>query len=127
MSEKLKDKANQNTIEFEKNHGSITFLKMAISSLNRLLVEKGLVTKEELRDSFEKQIRNFEEQHQSQLLKMIDGGRINVDALEKAALNEPTILEEILEFESVKEPEQFENIDDILLETLGENLNGKPE
>jgi len=85
MSEKMQEEVRQNVIQFEKNHGSIMFLKMALSSMNRLLVEKGIVTVEELQGSFERQINEFEQQHESQLLEMINKGRVDIDALEKVA------------------------------------------
>jgi len=79
------EKVRQSVIQFEKKHDPIMFLKMALSSVNRLLVEKGIVTTEELQESFERQINEFEQQHEAQLLEMINNGRVDIDALEEAA------------------------------------------
>lgn len=114
MSEETRDKNHQKAIEFEKNHGPIVFLKMIISSLNRLLIEKGVVSKEELTNSFIRQIEEFEKKHQSQLLKMFESGRVNVDALEKAAGGELGNLKEIMGDTSIESSNQFKDKDQIL-------------
>ena len=56
MNKEVTEKA----IELEKKYGSIALVKACNSSLNKLLVAKGLITEEELQDAFLKEI---EEQH----------------------------------------------------------------
>ena len=41
-------------IDFEKKHGTHLFLKASISVLNKVLVEKGMITKQEIQEEFVK-------------------------------------------------------------------------
>lgn len=46
-------------IEFEKKYGNIVFIKLCGSALNKLLVDKGLITKKELQKYFLKEVKNY--------------------------------------------------------------------
>ena len=43
-----KDELHKAIVSFEREYGSIAFLKATVSALNRVLVDKGIVTKREL-------------------------------------------------------------------------------
>ena len=47
-------------IDFEKQNGSVQFLKTALSALNRLLVAKDIFTKEELQKALLKEMNNYD-------------------------------------------------------------------
>ena len=47
-------------IEFEMRHGNIALLKTGYSALSRLLVQKGIVTEEELVKAFEREVEQYE-------------------------------------------------------------------
>lgn len=49
------------SIHYEKKHGSIAFLKLAMSSINKLLVQKKILTEEEMLDSILNQINSMDE------------------------------------------------------------------
>lgn len=46
-------------IDFEKEYGSIEFIKICGSAVNKLLVDKGLITKEELQKYFLKEVKAY--------------------------------------------------------------------
>ena len=46
--------------KFEEKYGTLEFIKVCLSSLNHLLVKKGLVTDKELQNSFLKEIKGGE-------------------------------------------------------------------
>jgi hypothetical protein len=48
-------------IEFEKQYGTELFLKLGTTALNKLLVEKGIITSKELIESFEEEIDKFKD------------------------------------------------------------------
>ncbi len=50
--------------EFEEKYGTLEFIKVCLSSLNNLLVKKGLITEEELQNSFLKEIKGGEKDGQ---------------------------------------------------------------
>ena len=86
MNDEERDEFSRKAIEFEMNYGTDNFLKIALSSVNRLLVEKGLVTKDELAQSFEEQRQGFERKHQEAIAAELEkGGRISPDRFEELA------------------------------------------
>ena len=48
------------THEFENKHGSEVFVRVCLSALNQLLVKKGIVTEEELKESLLTEMSNVE-------------------------------------------------------------------
>jgi hypothetical protein len=46
--------------EFEKQHGDIALLKTGCSALSRLLVNKGIITEDELMEAFKREVEIYE-------------------------------------------------------------------
>ena len=53
------EEIEKKALEFEEKHGPVNFLKLAGSSLNMLLVKKGLVTEEELLEAFDEELKAY--------------------------------------------------------------------
>ena len=53
----------ERVFEFEEKYGTEDFIKTGCSALNRLLVEKGIITAEELQESMLKEMESFEKRH----------------------------------------------------------------
>jgi hypothetical protein len=56
-----KEEANKLGYELEKEDGTSVFLKVCMSACSRLLVEKGIATEEELRQSFIDEVKRHNE------------------------------------------------------------------
>ena len=91
MSTKLTDdeksKISKDAVEFEKQYGTQTFLKVALSSITRLLVDKQLVNEDDLLISFERQKKEYGEKCTDPLVDMLSSDEpLDIDALEKMAI-----------------------------------------
>jgi len=56
-----KEEANEVGWGIEEKYGSVDFLKICISTFSRFLVDKGMVTEEELRQRFIDEAKRHEE------------------------------------------------------------------
>lgn len=56
-----KEEAQEVGGEFEEKYGSEAFIKVCMSTMTRLLVDKGIVTEEELRQRFIDETKVFED------------------------------------------------------------------
>lgn len=54
-----KHEVEQMAIDFEKEHGTEAFLKVGLSSITQLLVERGMCTEDELRTSFMREVNRW--------------------------------------------------------------------
>ncbi len=54
-----KKEMQQLAVDFEKANGTEAFLKVSLSSVTRLLVEKGLCTEDELKVSFLREVNRW--------------------------------------------------------------------
>ena len=55
----MKNKSHTIACNFEKKHGHTMFLKTALSAITKVLVKKGVVTENELQDSFISETKNY--------------------------------------------------------------------
>ena len=60
--EELQNESHNLCQSYEKEHGPDLFIKLAVSSVSRLLIKKGLVTERELIESF---LEELDEQSKS--------------------------------------------------------------
>jgi hypothetical protein len=81
----MKKERQKRIAEFESKQGSINFIKLYLSSLSQLLIQKGIITEDELWVSLENQIDKFEEKHQAKMIELMSSGRVNVNELEGLA------------------------------------------
>ena len=61
--EKIVQEREDRAIDFEQRFGTELFIKTVLSTLSRILIEKGVATEEEISETFDEQIFNIEKEY----------------------------------------------------------------